>query len=57
MAPSSWPIKKAQDVFGVSDYMTRKAKKLVQTRGIMEMPAEKHGNNSSKETEELVRNV
>ena len=56
MAPSSWPIKKAQDVFGVSDYMTRKAKKLVQTRGIMEMPAEKHGNNSSKETEELVRN-
>ena len=56
MVPPSWSIKKAQDVFRVSDYMIREARKLVQTRGIMELPEEKHGKNISNETEELVRN-
>ena len=57
MVPPSWSIKKAQDVFRVSDYMIREARKLVQTRGIMELPDEKHGKNISKETEKVVRNV
>jgi len=36
--PKSWSIKKIQQEFGVSTYMARKSKKLVEEKGILSLP-------------------
>ena len=52
--PKSWPLKKIMVVFGVSNYMARQAKKLVQEKGILSSPNPKHGKMLSKDTQNLV---
>lgn len=41
--PKSWSIRKIQSEFDTSNYMARKAKKLVEDKGILSMPSQKAG--------------
>ena len=41
--PVSWSIKRIADEFGASNYMARKAKKLVNEQGILSIPNPKAG--------------
>lgn len=43
LAPSDWSLKQIMHFFGVSDYVARKAKALVASKGILAMPDEKKG--------------
>ena len=36
--PKSWSVKKIQQEFGVSEYLVRQSKKLVEERGILSLP-------------------
>ena len=36
--PKSWSVKKVQQEFGVSEYLARQSKKLVEERGILSLP-------------------
>src|SRR5207253_10078355 len=48
--PLSWSIKKIEAQFGCSDYMVRKAKKLVKEKGILSTPNPKPGKVLSQKT-------
>ena len=54
--PQSWTRKRIQSEFGVSDYMARKCKQLVQEKGILSNPDPKPGPTLPSETVELVTN-
>ena len=41
--PKSWSIRKVQEEFGVSDFMARKAKQLVEEKGVLSTPDPKPG--------------
>ncbi|XP_038055996.1 uncharacterized protein LOC119727987, partial [Patiria miniata] len=53
--PTSWSIHKITEEFGASNYMARKAKKLVKEQGILAIPNPKSGKVLTKETEQKVR--
>ena len=53
--PLSWSIKKIEEQFGCSDYMVRKAKKLVKEKGILSTPNPKPGKVLSQKTADSVR--
>jgi hypothetical protein len=48
--PKSWSIKKITDEFQTSNYMARKAKKLVRTSGVLSTPNPKLGKTLKKKT-------
>lgn len=52
--PKSWPIRRIQSEFGVSDYMARKAKNVVKEKGILSTPNPKPGNPLAAHTADLV---
>ena len=41
--PKSWSVKKVQQEFGVSEYLARQSKKLVEERGILSLPGPSRG--------------
>lgn len=45
--PSTWNNKKNMEVMGSTDYMTRSAKELVESNGILSMSGPKHGKTSN----------
>ena len=53
--PKSWSIKKIQQEFGVSTYMARKSKKLVEEKGILSLPDPVRGHSLLQETVDFVR--
>ena len=48
--PKSWSVKKIQQEFGVSEYLARQSKKLVEERGILSLPGPLHGPSLPSET-------
>ena len=52
--PQSWTRKRIRAEFGVSDYMARKSKQLVQEKGILSSPDPKAGSSLPSETVKLV---
>ena len=54
VVPQSWSRKQIQAEFGVSDYMARKSKQLVQDKGILSSPNPKAGPSLPSETVKLV---
>ena len=54
--PQSWSIRKIEEEFGATNYMVRKAKQLVNTRGILSTPNPKPGKMLSNDTVKLVYN-
>ena len=48
--PKSWSLKKIQQEFGVSNYMTRKSKELVKEKGVLSLPGPKPGPSLPQET-------
>ena len=52
--PKSWSLKKTMQVFGVTKYMAKQAKKLVQEKGVLSSPNPKAGKSLSRSTEEQV---
>ena len=52
--PKSWSIKKIQQEFGVSTYMARKSKKLVEEKGILSLPDTVCGHSLLQETVDFV---
>lgn len=55
LLPRSWSIKKAANVFGVSKYLIRQAKKLVAEKGIMSSPNPKCGRTLPAHIEEEIK--
>ena len=52
--PKSWSVKKIQQEFGVSEYLARQSKKLVEERGILSLPGPLYGPSLPSETVETV---
>ena len=52
--PKSWSIKRIQQEFGVSTYMARKSRKLVEEKGILSLPDPVRGPSLLQETVEIV---
>ena len=52
--PKSWTRSKVVEEFGVSEYMVRKAKKLVSEKGIMSTPNPRLGKVLPKTTADLI---
>jgi transposase len=52
--PKSWSVKKIQQEFGVSTYMARKSKKLVEEKGILSLPDPVRGPSLLQETVDIV---
>ena len=52
--PKSWLVKKVQQEFGVSEYLARQSKKLVEERGIFSLPGPSHGPSLPPETVVIV---
>ena len=52
--PRSWTRKRIQSEFGVSDYMARKCKQLVQEKGVFSTPDPKPGPSLPPETMQIV---
>ena len=48
--PKSWTVKKIQQEFGVSEYLVRQSKKLVEERGILYLPGPLRGPSLPSET-------
>ena len=48
--PKSWLVKKVQQEFGVSEYLARQSKKLVEESGILSLPGPLHGPSQPPET-------
>ena len=48
--PKTWSVKKVQQKFGVSEYLARQSKKLVEERGILSLPGPSHGPSLPPET-------
>jgi hypothetical protein len=55
MTPSSWSVRKTAEVFGVSNYMVRKAFGLRKEKGILATPEAKKGNVLPDTVESLVK--
>ena len=53
--PKSWSLLKIQQEFGVSHYMARKSKKLVEESGFLSLPGPKPGPSLLPETVDIVR--
>lgn len=53
--PKSWPLRKIEEEFGVTNYMARKAKKLVEEKGVLSTPNPKQGKPLSLEISEAVK--
>ena len=53
--PKSWSLLKIQQEFGVSNYMARKSKKLVEEKGVLSLPGPKPGPSLLPETVDIVR--
>ena len=53
--PKRWTARKIQEEFGVTNYMARKSKKLVEKKGILSLPGAKCGPSLPCETIELVQ--
>ena len=53
--PKSWSVIKVQEEFAASNYMARKAKKLVKEQGIFSSPNPKHGSGLPLTTVKLVQ--
>ena len=53
--PKSWSVKKMQQEFGVSEYLARQSKKLVEERGILSLPGPLRGPSLLSETVDTVR--
>ena len=53
--PRSWTLKKIQDVFQTSDYMARKAKQLVEEKGILSTPNPKPGHSLPSKSVDLIK--
>ena len=53
--PKRWSVAKVMEEFGVTSYMARSAKKLVEDKGVLSTPNSKAGNPLSGNTLELVR--
>ena len=53
--PKSWSLKKIQQEFGVSNYMARKSKELVEEKGVLSLPGPKPGHSLPPETVDTVR--
>ena len=51
----SWTCKKIEDEFGVSNYMARAVKKLVNEKGIISTPKPKPGKTLNENTAQLVK--
>ncbi|XP_034253213.1 uncharacterized protein LOC117652423 [Thrips palmi] len=54
VVPKSWSISRIESTFGVSNYMARKSRLLVQDKGILCGPGPKVGRKLSPETVELI---
>ena len=54
-AGRSWSLLKIQQEFGVSNYMARKSKKLVEEKGFLSLPGPKPGPSLLPETVDIVR--
>ena len=52
--PKSWSMKKIQQEFGVSEYLARQSKKLVEERGILSLPGPLCGPSLPSETVDTV---
>ena len=52
--PKSWSVKKIQQEFGVSEYLARQSKKLVEERGILSLPDPLRGPSLPPETVDTV---
>ena len=52
--PKSWSVRKIENKFGVSNYMARKTKELVKTKGILSTPNPKPGKMLSNDTVKLI---
>ena len=52
--PKSWSLKKIQQEFGVSEYLARQSKKLVEERGILSLPGPLRGPSLPSETVDTV---
>ena len=48
--PKSWSVKKAQQEFGVAEYLAWQSKKLVEERGILSLPGPPCGPSLPPET-------
>ena len=53
--PKRWSVAKVMEEFGVTNYMARSAKKLVEDKGVLSTPDSKAGHPLSSNTLELVR--
>ena len=54
--PKSWSVGKIMDEFGVTNYMAKSAKKLVEDKGVLSSPNSNAGKPLPESTLELVRN-
>ena len=52
--PKSWSLKKIPQEFGVSNYMARKSKELVEEKGVLSLPGPKPGPSLPPETVDTV---
>ena len=52
--PKSWSIRKVQKTFGASNYMVRKAKELVEQKGILSIPNPKPGKALQEDTVDII---
>lgn len=55
LLPKSWSVRKVQKEFEATNYMVRKAKKLVKENGILSTPNPKPGKNLSQDTVNSVK--
>lgn len=55
LLPETWSISKIMRKFNVSDYMVRQSKKLLQQKGLLLVPDQKHGKTLHTETAEAIR--
>ena len=56
LAPETWSIKKVANFFNATEYAARKARSLVQEKGILALPdKKKKGKNLSQHTINLVK--
>jgi len=54
LAPTDWSHKKVMDVFGVSEYIVKKAHKLCSEKGILAVPEPKWGKSLPDDIVQLV---
>lgn len=52
--PKSWSIQKIQEIFGVSNYLVRKCRSVVEKHGILTPPKPRAGRGISEETQQLI---